>query len=705
MRKLIVSLLALATLCSPLAKADEGMWLVNMMEQGLIRNMKAAGLKLDPGVIYDADKASISDAIVAIDFFGTGSIVSPQGLVITNHHVAYDDVHSFSTPEQNYLEKGFWARSLSEEKPVKGRSAYILRKVLDVTDEAKALCSKENIGNKPMGSRKLSYMLEKKYSEEYSLEASLGIMWRGCKYYMFLYDKYEDVRLVAAPPVTIAAFGGDTDNWEWPQHKGDFAFYRIYTSPDGSPAKYSENNVPLVPKYSLKVSTKGVGMGDYTMILGFPGSTDRYCSSYRENYIENVRDRGADPFMKRYLEIMNDWSEKDDRVRLQYADTYFTASNVQENREGEMMALRRYGIGRKLKNEEAELQSWLESKADGRETLLDELKKLYESNEEAEKQLVYFREGFIRGGHIFPMASSTLSTFHSSKKDKVDLSANPVYMGRLRSFYDSHDMRVERDMFIEGQKMYLRKAAPSTRGSYYDSLLACWNGDVTKMAESIWDSSVLGSKERMTAFVSRPICEKDLLSDPLLALFASKNMRDYNEKTSSTSDLDRKYTKALYEMRLEKKVPQYPDANSTLRLTYGNVCDMYPRDGVHYCERSTTDGILEKYDPEDYEFRLDSLHRSLLTSHDWGKWSGRDGKMQVNFLTSNDITGGNSGSPVLDARGEVVGLAFDGNKESLCSDIRFEPRYCKTVCVDIRYVLWVLDKYAGMQHLLDEMNL
>jgi len=712
MKKLTILLAGLFLLSiSHDISADEGMWLVNLMEKGLIRDMRAAGFQLEPEVIYDENAASISDAVIALDFFCTGSIISDRGLLITNHHCAYSDVHAISTTEKNYLEDGFWAMNSEQEIPIPGRSAYFLRKVIDVTAEVGALLADHEAKGQKLGGRKLSYLIEKKYSAESGMEASLGNMWSGSAYYIFLYERFADVRLVAAPPVSIAAFGGDIDNWEWPQHKGDFAMYRVYSAPDGTPAGYSAENIPMVPKRHLAISTKGVKMGDFTMILGYPGRTDRYSSSFEADFRARVEDPLNTAIWKEKMEIIRRWSEKDDAIRLKYADQFFSMSNIQENKEGEMQAIRRYGVVEKKKALERELQQWLDERDDPRKGILKELEASYGRREPLERELHHYREGIIRSTVYFTVSSRIRSTLHSLKRHSAILIEDEPFMKWAEKFYQESDPGVELEKFTSSVKYYLAGSSPAFRGEIFNEMYRQCGNDATALARYIWENSSITGYDKFLELVSSPVSVEILDKDPLIRFFQSTSIKNLNdamaeaEGQQALNTLSRTYTQALYRMRTEKGIPCYPDANSTMRLTYGEVCDLSPRDGVRYGEISTTKGILEKYTPAQYEFRLDDRQKGLLQNRDWGRWGTPGTDMPVDFLSTNDITGGNSGSPVLNAQGELIGLAFDGNKESLCSDVWFEPPYCKCVNVDIRYVLWILDRYAGMSYLLDEMEL
>lgn len=682
------------------AQADEGMWLVNAIDKALEKNMRARGLKLKAKEIYNADApgATISDAIVSMEFGCTGSMISKDGLLITNHHCAYGDVYNLSMQgETNYLEDGFWAMKSTEEVNIPGKSVFFLDKVIDVSDEVAEIQKKavDRIGH-PYGGRKLSSILESKYTKETGKEAMLYSMWRGSVYYIALYTVYSDVRLVAAPPVSISAFGGDIDNWEWPQHKCDFAMYRIYTAPDGTPATYSEDNVPMHPQKYLKIAKRGVKEGDFTMILGYPGRTDRYGSSYGLSFGEHVKLPIQNELRGHQMAIIKDWMARDEKIKLMYSDYFFTLSNFQEYGEGEQKCYGRFGCARRKKNMEDGLQSWIESDQ-GRQarwgSLIDDLERAYDMTADVEKNMSYYRETLVRGMYF----SRILLRSGNARK-----------ISQVREVLDkekgSYDLRVERDLFVYALGQYVNNVDRKYQGTYQKQLIDSM--DIETLASYLWDNSILTSRERFDKFAKenerKGVDERAaILTDPLIRFCAEVKITDFRHEISDMkdvpdiNDLNREYTQALYQMRLDKKTPQYPDANSSMRITYGIVGGLEPYDGIKISWQSKGSGILEKYDPSSFDYKLDDKQRSLLQQNP---------DIPVNFLTDNDITGGNSGSPVLNAKGELVGLAFDGNKESLAGNADYVDGYNKCVCVDIRYVLWILDKYAGMQRILDEIR-
>ena len=721
MKRMYLAALTLAgvLLGQATAFADEGMWLIQDINAALEKKMQERGLKLSAGEIYNADApgAAVSDAIVSLGFYCTGSIISDQGLLITNHHCAYSDVFALSTPEHNYLEEGYWAVRSDQELPIPDKQVFFLKRVLDITGEVKNL--RDDLAKKglPCGMRRVSHILESKYKKDTGKEAYLNSMWAGEKYYMALYDVYEDLRLVAAPPVSVAAFGGDTDNWEWPQHKCDFAMYRVYMSPDGKPAKYSSDNVPLKPLRKLDISLDGYKPGDYTMVIGYPGRTNRYASSLETDYQERVALPIANELRRNQMEIMRRWMDADPAVWLKYSDTFFGLSNIGEMQEGEAACLNRFGVKAIKESEEKDLQAWIEADPARKArwgSLMSDLQKMYDEIEAVERNKAYFRETFFRGTII----GRTIMRMNSARGK-----FKPMKKSLMRGMAET-DPRVERDLLEYSVAQYFTNIDTSLFGPYQRELSAKFGTDFKAMTDYIWAGTMVASREKAEAFNDPAQFNDDRLKKLLLdvsILDFNKTDDDMNLRNRILA-LNKEYTQALYEMRNDKGIAQYPDANSTMRITYGTVGPIEPHDGVWCSWQTSTNGVIEKYDAENRDFKPSDAFMSMLKSRDWGRWavampsSGKKaapapvgsapaGTMPADFLTDNDITGGNSGSPVLNAEGKVIGLAFDGNKESLASDLYAVPDYNKCVCVDIRYVLWTLDKYAGMSRIIEELGL
>lgn len=674
-------LLVLAATIS--AIADEGMWMVD-----------------NP----DRKTAAQLGAIVSYDFMGTGSLVSDSGLVITNHHVVYSDVFGLSSAEHNYLEDGFWAHSMQEELPIPGRSVQILVETLDVTAEVEQLIAEGKVKAGPMMMRRLGGMMEKKYEKQTGKVAILSSMWRGAKYYISLYDEYRDVRLVAAPPSCIGAFGGDVDNWEWPQQKGDFSMVRIYTAPDGKPAAYSPDNVPLKSHVHLKMAPRSIRSGEKTRILGFPGRTDRYASAAKvqfQTYVSlpvTVKIRGEK------MDIISKWMNADPAVRLKYADNFFGLSNAQELYLGEIQCYKRFDVPGEKRQIEARLQEWIDADSQRKAQwgdLIPTIEKSYSNIADIERQLGYFRECISRASKLSPIASRTAVLHRGCTPERIASTRHSS-----ASDYAAMDMRVEHDIFVMSVHEYLANVSDEFLGPYHKELKATYPGNYAAAAEYMWNSSWMTDEGGIEAYLNPDndlqAMLPSLMQDPIMRYFNDVKIASFNDaiaavlgKGVTMGELATEYTHALYNMRNDLKIKQYPDANSTLRLSEGKVCGFSPRDAVHCDWKSSVAGLLEKHNPDEHDFCLNEQWLNVVAN------TPRD--MTVNFITDNDITGGNSGSPVLNSRGQLVGLAFDGNKESLASDTSFTPDYNRCICVDIRFVMMILEKYAHLDNILAEI--
>ena len=643
------------------ARADEGMWMIHAIDAALEKKMQARGLELSARELYNADApgTAVSDAVVSLGFYCTASVVSDEGLLITNHHCAYSDVSALSTAEHNYLEEGYWAFFRKDEIPIPGKKVYFLKRVLDVTDEVEALKDELNVRGERFGMRKLSHIMATKYGKETGLEASLESMWSGKKYYIALYKTYTDIRLVGAPPVSIAAFGGDEDNWEWPQHKADFALYRIY-----------DHGEPLKSPARLKISTAGLADGDFTMVIGYPGRTDRYSSAAKVAHAVGIERPVTNSIRKEQMEIVRKAMDADPEVRRKYSDWFFSLSNVQEMQEGEVQCIKRFRVIDEKRALERELQAWIDARPDRQArwgSLLSDLAAEYAATDDIERQKAWYRETLVRGTRIAP-TMLRMANDKAGRRDEI-----------LRRGRQDVEPAVEQALLALALDRYFTHVDTCFTGARQKALRARFTEadrtDYPAMAAWLWD---------------HPDEMADFYTEVKITAF-----NDAEQHVSDLSSLHHAYTYALYEMRAEKGVPQYPDANSTMRITYGRVCNLEPWDAVVCASRSTVAGLLEKNDPSRHDFALPGDFLSLLQE----KVSG-----EVNFLTDNDITGGNSGSPVLNARGELVGLAFDGNKESLASNFSATDGYNKCVCVDIRYVLRILKDYAHLDRILGEMG-
>ena len=690
-RRLIMT--AAALMFSVAAFADEGMWMIQDINEALEKNMKARGLKLAANEIYndEAPGTAVADAVVSIGFYCTGSVISDQGLIITNHHCAYSNISRLSTPEHNYLEEGFWAMTSEQEIPIEGEKVFFLKRVFDVTEEVKGLTKELRAAGKPFGSRKISAMMEERYRKSTGLECILSAMWAGEKYYMSAYKVYTDLRLVAAPPQSIGYFGGNQDNWQWPRHNCDFTIYRIY-----------EDGKPVTREKSLRVSLAGYKPGSFAMVIGYPGKTDRYASSAEVNFQEKVNLPVSNEIRGGQMRIIRKWMDTDPGVRMKYSDWFFSLSNVQENNAGMVKCFKRFWVKDEKEEQEKDLQEWIDA-ADNRKamwaTLIPDLKKAYSQTERVERDKVVFRETMFRG--IF-ISRYLLRAGNSSSVEKA--------VETLREGFLATDARVEKELLEYACKEYFNNLEFSYFGKFQTRMTDRFGDDYKAMAEYLWSRSVVSSLDRIEAIESVNEIKNDplrrFLTDTPITVFNERNGQA--EKRQQAIKLEKEYKKALYWMRLHKDVEQYPDANSTMRITYGTVGGLQPNDGVWYNWYTTPAGILQKYDPSDHDYNLTDRQKSLLEKGRWGRWGfkldGKPNSMIVDFMTDNDITGGNSGSPVLNAKGELIGLAFDGNLESLASDASYTEGYNKCINTDIRYVMWVLDKYAGMKRIVKELK-
>ena len=717
MKRLGFCLAALLTLAATApVYADEGMWLVNAIERKLHQKMAAEGLKLKSNVLYDENEVSLSDAVVSLAFGCSGSMISQEGLMITNHHCAYGDLHALSTPEHNYLEDGFCALTRADEIPVKNDGIFFLKKVIDITEEVHSLRDSFQVETRPMAMRRVYSVIESKYQKIYEGQGEVicSAYWSGQRYMIALYDVYKDVRLVAAPPVCMASFGGEVDNWEWPQQKCDFTIYRIYTAPDGSPAEYSPENVPMRPKRVLTINAGGLHDGDFVMVMGYPGKTDRYASSFAvHNTASSVNPIQAH-YRKEQMKIIDRWSNLDPKVRLLYADRYFMLSNVQEIREGEIYCYNRFDVPSiKRREQEQPLQAWIDADAERKAkwgTLIPDLEKKYADLEWINTQIGYYRETLVNGYRLGRVSNAIARTVEKSGKESFVVAEDASLMNQMERNYSQIDLRVERDLFDFSLREFFLHVDRRFWGDFLRETYDRFEGNAAAIAEYLWTNSVYRDEARLREALSSAQAPEFYTRDPLQLMFASVGMLPFNKARTelegglSLSRAENQYKRVLYQMRLDRGDVQYPDANSTMRLTYGTVGPISPRDAVTVASRTTVEGILEKYNPDEYIFSIKPEILDLYRKGDWGRW-GEKGKLYANFLSNCDITGGNSGSPVFDGKGRLVGLAFDGNKEGLAGDTYFDPQMNKCISVDIRFVLWTLDRYMHAQNLLDELTI
>lgn len=726
MKKFLVKTLAiilLALIAFPFKSvADEGMWLPMFVKRLNYVDMQKMGLQLTPEEMYDVNNSSLKDAIVGLSngptprgFFCTGEIVSEKGLVFTNHHCAYSFIQQHSTVKADYLQEGFWAMKLDEEIPNPGLSASILVRMEDVTDDIlKAITPEMTEKERSDTIRSMIKILEQNASDGGKYNPVVKPFYAGNEYYMFVYQVFKDVRLVGAPPSSIGKFGGDTDNWMWPRHTGDFAVLRIYCAPDGSPAEYSEDNVPYTPKHHLPISLKGYEKDDFTMIWGFPGTTERYMSSYGIDYnIEIFYPLIVDIFGKQ-LEIMDEYMAQDDAVRIMYADNHAGLANTWKNFIGQIEMLRKNKVAEKKVELENQYSKWAKNvKNKQYNEALPNLKNAYEGLSKISIPLYYANIAGI-GLDIVQVAfefQDYLKAVQSKNQEMVDAAlAELKALPWENSFSDSYQPIVQKT-FSEMLKLYKKNVPAEQLPSFFKLINKNYKGNIDAFTADVYKKSIFASVDRIHAFLKKPNAakvEKDLVTIMLNSLLETNALyrSDYSKTLSIIASNDRSFIKGLREMNPDKIY--YPDANSTLRMSYGSIQDYDARDAVHYDYVCTMKGIIEKEVPGDLEFDVPKRLKELYEKQDFGDYGVKiDGRKDVItcFLSTNDITGGNSGSPIMNGKGELIGLAFDGNWEAMSGDISFEPKLQRTINVDIRYVLFVIEKYAGAKNLIKELTI
>lgn len=714
MKKLVAITIILLLGTGNLLRADEGMWLLPLIEKKNMGKMTELGLKLSAEDIYSLNKASVKDAIVIFGGGCTGEIVSSQGLILTNHHCGYGSIQAHSTVEHDYLKDGFWAMSKSEELPNPNLAVTFLIRIEDVTNQVlENVKPGMNETERTAAINEARKKIEQKAAEGTSYRATVSSFYGGNYFYLLVYERYNDVRLVGAPPSSIGKFGSDTDNWEWPRHTGDFSVFRVYSAPDGKPAAYSKDNVPLKPKHYLPVSLKERNEGDFAMILGYPGRTSRYFTSYEVNeqlqivHPVRIKVRGIKQDV-----WMNDM-QADKKVNIQYSAKYFGSSNYWKYSIGQKRGLERLNVVSKKQVIEDQYNKWIEGSTERREKYgeaLPLIKSAIEGRAEYFKALSYATE-CLQGCEILSMnqgVSALITALQSGDAQKTEDAVKQIRNNAER-FYKDYNAATDNKAMKAMLKLFRDDVPAKFHPDFYTGVIdKKFKGDIDKFTDDLFARSVFSSEEKLNTFLSKPSL-KVIEKDPVY-LTATSYYKAAGEVSKKTYEYENDIMKgrriwmaALIEMDPEKA--EYPDANSTMRLTYGSVRDYDPRDGVTYKHYTTLEGVMEKYKPGDYEFDLPKKILDLYAKKEYGRYSSSKGYMPVCFLTTNDITGGNSGSPVMNGNGELIGLAFDGNWESMSGDIAYEPELQRTIVVDIRYVLWVMDIYAGARHLVDEMTI
>jgi hypothetical protein len=715
MKKIFSILLILATGLGLRARADEGMWLLPLIEKLNIGKMTELGLKLSAEDIYSLNRACLKDAVIIFGGGCTGEIVSSQGLILTNHHCGYSSIQSHSTVEHDYLKDGFWAKSKEEELPNPGLAVTFLIRVEEVTSQILANVKdgmSESDRNNAISEARQA--VQKKATEGTGYTATVSNFYSGNYYYLLIYERYNDVRLVGAPPTAIGKFGADTDNWEWPRHTGDFSVFRVYSAPDGKPAPYSKNNIPLKPKYYLSVSLKDLNKGDFAMVMGYPGRTSRYATSYELEELLKITDPGR---IKIRGIKQDNWMadmKADAKVNIQYASKYSSSSNYWKNAIGEKIDLEKLNVVAQKQQTEDQFRKWVAGTPERQSKYgqaLDLIKKAVSGRAEFVNVNLYISETFSQGCEILQLnqvATGLIEALKSGDQKKLAEFTARV-KNNLPAFYKDYNPPTDRKNMKSMLKLYRSDVQLKYIPDFYANVIdRKFKGDIDKFVDDMFNRSLFADQAKLNAFLDKPVL-KTIENDPVYLTATSINkVASEVGKNLSQFETDyavgrRLWVAALMEMTPEKTL--YPDANFTMRLTYGTVQDYEPKDGVLYKYYTSATGVLEKYKPGDYEFDVPQKQLDLLKNKEYGRYASSNGYLPVCFLTNNDITGGNSGSPVLNASGHLIGLAFDGNFEAISGNYAFEPSIQRTICVDIRYVLWVIDIYAGAKNIVDEMTL
>ncbi|HYC39699.1 MAG TPA: S46 family peptidase [Chitinophagaceae bacterium] len=702
-------------LISTRAFADEGMWLPQLLEKLNEGRMKSLGMKISAKDIYSINKGSLKDAIVSFGGFCTGEVISTSGLLLTNHHCGFDAIQNHSTVERNYIQDGFWARNHNEEIPNPGLFATFIVRIDDVSkDVLKGVAPSMSESERQAVIDKNIAEVRKTVRKESHQDAFVRAFFEGNQYFLFVTETYRDVRLVGAPPSSIGNFGKDTDNWMWPRHTGDFSLFRIYAGPDNKPAEYAPGNKPYVPRRALSISLGGVKEGDFTMVFGFPGRTTEYLHSSAVEQIMTVNDPVKIGIRTRALGVIDEFMRKDEQIKIQYAAKYAGISNSWKKWQGEVLGLTRTdAVGRKKKYE-AEFQKRVDRNPAWKQkygNLLSELGKLYGEFRDYGMARDYYTE-IIGRIELFVIASQLNSLLTAFERD-----GEPGYNQRLAQvkpaladLYKEYSPVVDQKLFAALMEVY----ATGQPKEYISPMVlsrAQQAGDYTKWAEKLYADTDLDDAAVTLGRLSQPATDvvNYLKNNPAIALYVdilrtyqSKVQGRLNSLQSQINQLQRNYMQAQMDVMKEKTF--YPDANSTMRVTFGNVRGYNPRDAVHYDYYTYLDGVIEKYKPGDYEFDLPQKLIDLYHAKDFGPYAIK-GRLPVCFIASNHTTGGNSGSPALDAYGNLVGLNFDRVWEGTMSDINYDPSICRNIMVDVRYILFIIDKYAGAGHLIREMKL
>ena len=713
MKKIFLFILLAATTFS--VKADEGMWFLMHIERLNERDMQKMGLQLTAEEIYSVNNSSLKDAIVQFGGGCTAEMVSSTGLVMTNHHCGYGAIAELSTPENDHLTNGFWAKTRADELKPKSLSVRFFVRMDDVSERILSKVNDEmSEAEREKAINQEIALIEQENNEGGKYTVSVKSFYQGNEYYYFVYQDYTDVRLVGTPPNSIGKFGGDTDNWEWPRHTGDFSLFRVYGDKDGNPAEYSTDNVPLEPKHHLPISLNGFKEGDFAMILGYPGRTNRWMPSAGISQNVNFAYPAWVEASKTGMDVMKKYMDRDQAIRLNYASKYAGVANYWKNRQGMIDALKQHQTAKTKAASEAKFNKWA-NKRKNREkygNVMQVINDYYAYTNEMARHDNYISGGILRSSSLAPLpyVIGNGLTFYIQQNDAKKAEVLPRLLEQVNNSYEKLHMPLEKDLLVELLNLYVEKGGDSLIAPEIAAIAKENNGDFTSYVNKAFETSIFADKAKLLAFIENP--DAQTLQSDLLYQLSNDIINRYRYVSDETKEKQAEFEKAYRLMvqgmrKANPKTKYYPDANSTLRLSYGTIRAL-PEDPSNDAEinnYTTLKGTIAKYKPNDPEFDLPQKLIDLYEAKDFGQYADEEGYMPVNFLSDNDITGGNSGSPVLNGKGELLGLAFDGNIEAMAGDVIFDPELQRTISVDIRYVLFIIDKFAGASHIIDEFTL
>lgn len=723
-KRILVLAMAILFAAPSLVKADEGMWLPMFVKRLNEVDMQAAGLQLTAEELYSINHSSLKDAIVSFGGFCTGEIISGEGLILTNHHCGYGAIQDHSTVENDYLTDGFWAMNRSEELENPDLFVDFLLRMEDMTDRVLAVVNDDMTEDERAQAIDAEIKVIKgEVTEGNDYIAKVKSFFEGNEYYMFVYERFNDVRLVGAPPSSVGKYGGDTDNWMWPRHTGDFSMFRVYAAPNGTPAGYAEENLPLTKAlreqndafyHHLPVSLEGVANDDFTMVWGYPGSTDRFLTSWGVKQMLDIKAPTIVDIRALKLNVMKKHMDANAAVRIKYAAKYAQTANYWKYFIGQSKGLKRLNVFGKKQTIEADYTAFANSSAENKAKYgkaLTLIAEAYTAMDATEKGANYLSEVGIRGTDIVlfgfrakRMIEQLIAT--EDADEKAGLIAQ--LEGLAAEHFKNYDAALDEEQFGKLFAKYEAEVDAAQHPSFFTLVNKKYKGDFAKFAAKMYAKSYFTDEARFAAFIADPKAKK--LAKDLAIVASGSVIQSYFGMGSTNAEADAKLVKGnrLFVDGLRKMNPSknyYPNANSTMRTTFGTVGDYVPADAVQYDFVTTLEGVIEKFVPGDHEFDLPQKFIDLYEAKDYGQYADKDGKLIVNFIHNTDITGGNSGSPVINAKGHLIGTAFDGNWEAMSGDIAFEPELQRTISCDIRYVLFIVDKYAGATHLIDEMDL